>query len=180
MDISNPEARDFLVELYNQTEGNEELQVSMHDVGATLGMDKNEAGALAEELIVEGLVELRTLAGGVSVTPQGLGMLQEAGYISITAQVKDSCQLSGALVLSEGDRQAVEQLVGKIKDALSGTTAAYQTLEEIVVDIKTVEVHLLSPQPKTAIVREILRSLHGSLKRLDLNEVALYISGVLE
>ena len=40
-------------------------------------------------------------------------------------------------------------------------------MEEIVIDMKTIEVQLLSSRPKTAIVREILRSLSTLLKEVE-------------
>lgn len=180
MNISNPEARDYLVELYNQTQGNEEKQVSMHEVGLALGMDKSQAGALGEELIVEGLADLRTLAGGINITSQGLEILQKAGYISVAVSAKGRFQLSGGPLLNEEDRHAIEQLLDKIKHAVSQNSGDYSDMEEIVIDIKTLDVHLLSPKPKTAIVCEILSSLNGSLKVLGLTEIAETFSGVLE
>ncbi len=41
-------------------------------------LDKDQAGALGQDLVVEGLVDLRTLAGGISITSQGLEMLHQA------------------------------------------------------------------------------------------------------
>jgi hypothetical protein len=175
MDINDAEVRDYLIELYNQTEGNQEKQVSMHDVGSALGMDKNQAGALGQDLVVEGLVDLRTLAGGISITSQGLEMLQVGGYITVS--VKDSFQLSGGPVINEIDRQAIEKMIEKIKQAVTQKIAQFQDLEEIIIDLKTLEVHLLSPKPKTSIVRAILSSLHLSLEKLELHEITLVLSG---
>lgn len=175
MNINDPEVKDYLVELYNQTQGEEGMQASMHDVGSALGMDKVQAGAMGEELIVEGLADLITLAGGISLTSQGLEMLQKAGYISVP--VNNNFQLSKGPVLVEGDRQAIEQIVEQIKRAVSAKAPSYEDIEEIVIDVKTIEVQLLSAKPKTAIIQEILRSLQDSLKKLDLNEMATTLSG---
>jgi len=177
MDLNDAEVRDFLIELYNQTEGDQEKQSSMHDVGSALGIDKDQAGAMGQDLVVEGLVDLRTLAGGISITSQGLEILQAGGYITVS--VKDSFQLSGGLVINETDRQAIEQVVEKIKHALSQKTAQFEDLEEIVIDLKTIEIQLLSPKAKTSIVRAIFSSLHVSLKRMELDEIALVIHGAL-
>lgn len=61
MDLDNPEAKAFLFELYTQTKGDTKKQVSMHDVGAVLGQGKTDAGAMAEDLIIQGYAELKTL-----------------------------------------------------------------------------------------------------------------------
>jgi aspartate racemase len=47
----------------------------MYEVGRSLGLGKVEAGALAEELMVAGLVELKTLAGAITITADGLRYL---------------------------------------------------------------------------------------------------------
>ncbi len=174
MHTDNSELKDYLVELHNQTQGNEEMQVSMHDVGSALGLDKNQAGAIGQDLIVEGLADLRTLAGGISITSQGIEMLQKYGLVSVS--VSTSFQLSKGPVVNEADRQAIEQVVEKIKQAVSAKAASFEDIEEIVIDLKTIEVHLLSSKPKTAVIREIIRSIHDSLKRLNLNEVAMTLS----
>lgn len=176
MDMNDAEVRDYLLEVYNQTQGDQEKQVAMQDVGLALGMDKDQAGALGQDLVVEGLVDLKTLAGGISLTSQGLEMLQKGGYITVS--VKDSFQISGGPVINEADRQSIEKIVEKIKQAVSQKSAPFEDLEEIVVDLKTLEVYLLSPKPKTSIVRAIFNSLHDSLKRLDLNEVAMTLGGL--
>ncbi len=75
MDSEDLKSKDYLEELYRQTGGDVEVQVSMYDVGAAIGLDKTEAGSLAEQLMVQGQTELRTLAGGISITPEGLAVL---------------------------------------------------------------------------------------------------------
>ncbi len=57
----------------------------------------------------------------------------------------------------------------------------YENTEEIIIDIKTIEIQMLSPNPKTEIIREALRSLQKSLagpefKDLNANLEALIIS----
>ncbi len=178
MNINTPETQEYLMELYNQTQGDQEKQVSMADIGSALGMDKPQAGLIGEWLIVEGMVELRTLAGGVSITAQGVEVLQEAGLIRVSAKV--SHRLSRAPVLDEKDCQVVGQILADLKRAFGSLSASYQDLEEIVIDMKTIEIQLLSPKPKATIVRAVLESLHASVKRLELNEVEGILSGVLE
>ena len=75
MEFSTPQSRDYLYELYTISEGDTNSEVSMYDVGAALGLEKADAGTIAEELMVEGWVELKTLAGGISITAEGLKAL---------------------------------------------------------------------------------------------------------
>ena len=65
----------YLQELYNTTKGNTETQVSMYDLGPALGLEKTAAGKIAEDLMVLGFIELKTLAGGISITDEGLKKL---------------------------------------------------------------------------------------------------------
>lgn len=154
----------FLEVLHQRTAGNTEVQVSMYEVGAALGLAKIEAGALAEELMVAGLVELRTLAGGISITHEGMVSL---GISPPAApSVNSGRQFSKGPNASTADCELLNHLLGDIRASLSGLKTEYQQLEEIIIDIKTIEVQLLSPSPKIAVFRELLRSLHASFTTL--------------
>lgn len=161
MDLDELHGRNFLDELYRQTRGDTAVQVSMYEVGAALGLNKGEAGSLAESLIVDGLVELKTLAGGIGITDEGLASLGFAAPSGPAAGAAIS--LSSGPVATEQDRLTIADLIRQIKDALPGRSLAYEQLEEIVIDLKTVELHLLSPRPKVAVLRELCRSLHDAL-----------------
>jgi hypothetical protein len=54
------------------------------------------------------------------------------------------------------------------------------TLAELVADLKTVTDQLGSPRPKTAVVRESLRSIEGVLKRLAGNKQLADIRALIE
>jgi hypothetical protein len=58
-------------------------------------------------------------------------------------------------------------------------TNAYAWVEEVVMDIKTMEVQLLSPKPKTGIVREIFNSLNRNLKQTGAGDLNQKLSAVL-
>jgi len=176
MNLDELHGRNFLDELYRQTKGDTAAQVSMYEVGAVLGLSKGEAGSLAETLIVDGLVELKTLAGGVGITDEGLASLGLAAP-SIAA-AGEAISLSHGPVATEQDRQTIAELVRQIKDSLSGRSLTYDQLEEIVIDLKTVELHLLSPKPKIAVLRELCRSLHDALAAAGLKETAAELKAV--
>lgn len=164
----------YLETVYNQCNRDTEQQVSMYEAGASIGLEKNEAGALAEELMVEGLLDLKTLAGGVSLTPEGLNLLGIVPQKS--PRNADQQGLSDHIVINETDQAIVQNLIEETKKILSGSQIDYAEMEEIVFDIKTIEVQLLSPQPKSAIIREILSSIQSTLSEAKLEEVAGQIS----
>jgi len=50
---------------------------------------------------------------------------------------------------------------------MTQANASYGQWEEMVIDIKTIEVQMLSPHPKTAVIREVLRSMVQCLPEKD-------------
>ncbi len=160
MTIENPEQLTFLNLLFNKAEGDTGRQVSMYEIGETLGLDKNSTGALAEELIVDGFVELVSLTGSISITAQGLKELNaapEQPFEDVFYRLGDEKILDG-----EGCR-AVEEMLTEIRRCIYGKGIGYEDMEELVIDIKTAEIQLLSQKTKTRIIREILKSLHESM-----------------
>ena len=170
MDIDDLNIKAYLQELYRQTGGDAEQQVSMHDLGAAIGLDKAESSSLAEQLIVQGQVELRTLAGGISITPEGMDILGISAPAPHSGE--SNLQLSPGPVANDIDRRTVQLLTEEIKKEIPGLGLDYDVLEEIVLDLKTIETHLLSPKPKTAVLSEIFRSLQGALTTANAGKTA--------
>jgi len=157
MDLDNPEAKAYLFELYTQTKGDTAAQVSMYDVGAVLGLEKTDAAALAEDLYIQGHAELKTLSGGIGITAQGLDLLQIKRVSESLPQ-----SLGKGPILESPGKEVVEKILQNIKESLGKTGQHYLQTEELVMDMKTIEIQMLSPRPKIKIIREILRSLHGN------------------
>ncbi len=162
MSLDDLSIKTFLEELHRRTQGDQQSQASMYEVGASMGLAKGEAGSLAEELMVAGLVELRTLSGGISITREGLSSLG----LSAPAPPADGPELkfSDGPTANKTDREILCRLIDTMKTSLSGLKLEYNQLEEIIIDLKTMEVQLLSPAPKVAVCRELLRSLHVSFQ----------------
>ncbi len=177
MNLDDVTSKSFLTELHQQTQGDMQAQVSMYEVGAAIGLGKGEAGSRAEELMVAGLVELRTLAGGISITPEGLAALGMAVPSSPVAS--QALRLSTGPVLNAADRRLLEGLVEEVKQGLPGAKLASALLEGVIFDLKTIEVHLLSPSPKVAVVRELLRSLLEPFQAGDSKAVITKLTGLI-
>lgn len=176
----NPEdlpGKNFLDELYQQTKGDKAAQASMYDVGETLGMSRAESGSLAESLMVEGLVELKTLAGGIAITSDGLAILGVTAASHVATE-QTLCFSSGPLA-TDRDRQTIDQIVQQIKDSIAGGSVDYDSLEEIVIDLKTIELHMLSPRPKVPVLRALLRSLHEALVAADITQSATMLKPLI-
>lgn len=166
MTSANTQMKNFLRQLYQMSDGDTDAAVSMYDIGAMLGLEKSEAGTIAEDLIIDGYAELKTLSGGITITAEGLQALDVKVLPSSGADAHASniVILTTAEILDAEALPAVEKILEEIKAAVGKTTGEYGKIEELVIDIKTLETQLLSGRPKTAIAREILRSLSASLK----------------
>lgn len=160
MDALETQAERYLDELFKQTAGKVDNQVSMFDIGAVMGLEKEAARRMAEDLIAEGLVEIKTLSGGIGITPQGIEMAQSMAGGNAGAELT----LGKAPVLEEQGRRSLDTVLIAIKNHLAKTPTTFDRLEEVVIDIKTIEVQLLSPRPKTAVIRAVLSSLTEGLR----------------
>ncbi len=177
MDIDEASIKSFLEELHRQTGGDFEKQVSMYDVGAVVGLDRAEAGSLAEELIVQGQAELKTLSGGISMTSEGLAILGIT--LPNPHSAKNCLQLGEGPIAEETDRRTVQLILDEIKNEMVGLHLKYDVLEEIVLDLKTIEVHMLSPRPKISVLREIFRSLQKVFAAIDAEEIANRLQAIV-
>lgn len=167
MDDKNNINTIYLTELYRQTDGNTESRVTMSDVGAAIGLEKNEAGKTAEDLIISGFVEMKTLSGDIGITAQGL---EKLGLSPANITTEKTIQLGNGPVLDAGGLQAVENLLAEIKTFIAQTQTDYTCLEECIIDIKTIETQILSPRPKVAVIREVLKSLSTAVSTMDDND----------
>lgn len=131
----------------------------MYDVGHALGLEKDQASHTAEELIGMGLIEIRTLSGGIGITTEGQSHVQALGH----ASSQDQERLSPGPVMNETDIALIESLLLQIKTTIEEMGLAYEALNELMADLRTVETQLSSPQPKTAIIRACLNSIAEGL-----------------
>ena len=69
----------------------------------------------------------------------------------------------------------IERVCNSIKDELSKQAQAYNLAEQTVMDLRTMEFHLHSPAPKTAVILELFRSIAVTFKA---NESFLHLSGI--
>ena len=103
----------FLLQLYEQTKGDSTVQVSMYDIGDQMGLERDVASTVAQELMASMLVEIRTLSGGIGLSADGSQMAQE--LIGPAASGADElAKLDDAPVLTTAGRQAVEQIASDL------------------------------------------------------------------
>ena len=162
-------ARQFLIQLFEQTKGDSSIQVSMYEIGEHLGLDRDTASRVAQDLIGEQLVEIRTLSGGIGISANGSEMIQNLiGHH--TSDNRECTKLGDDPLLNSVSKQAVEQVALDLKNQVGTFGLDFDTLTELTADLKTLDAQLDSSRPKTAIVRECLRSVLGVLTNLGNNE----------
>lgn len=157
-------SQQFLITLFEQTKGDASVQVSMYDVGELLGMDRETASAVAQELMGRQLAEIRTLSGGIGISADGSVMVQEL-VGPMASDSSESEYLGTAPGLTSGGRQLVEQVVIELKNLAGSLGLGFDSLGELMADLKTMEAQLESTRPKTAIIRECLRSILDVVKQ---------------
>ena len=176
LDQLNKEARELLLHLYRETEGNPSVQVSMYETGAAIGLDREAASRLTEDLIGWELVELRTLSGGIGISANAIEQIESGGL----AGPKDTDSLAAFgkdATIDAAARQVVEQITAEVKVRIGTLGLDFDCLSEVMADLKSIDAQLESPIPKTAIVRECFRSLRTALES---DEVAARIGRLLK
>lgn len=176
MSFEDSSRQAFIQELYNRAEGNFEIQISMYDLGTDLGLEKKETAALAQELFIEELAEMKTLSGGMGITQKGLDALG----INITPKDEtQSYRIGSGPVLDDQEKKAVHELLNKIRAGLDNKAFSFDLMEEIVIDLKTIEVQMLSPNPKTLIIRETFKFINQNIKDLAPKDLQLDLQAII-
>ncbi len=156
----NPEERSLLAEIDRRSAGALDVVVSMYEAGGQLGMGRQQSARVAEKLLADGLLELRSLSGAVALTPNG----REAAAALAPSDDGAPPGLGDGPLLDETRQQAVTDLLADLKRRTGSMGLAFEALSELVADLKTVEVQLTSPRPRTAIVRACFESIHETLQ----------------
>ena len=166
----NENSRQFLDELCKQTDSDLSTQASMYAIGAAVGLDKDAAKFVAEELIGMGLAEIKTLSGGISITHEGIEKIR-----MLNAKLKtpdhNEMSLGNAVILKGTRRLGVEQVVAELKRQSGNLRLDFDALTELISDLKTIESQLMSSRPKTSIIRECFRSMQGVLEKTGSREI---------
>lgn len=162
MSIDQTTIQSYLHELFQQTTGDPEQQANMYEIGAAVGLERGDAGSLAEELMVQGKVELKTLSGGIGITGEGLSCIGASAPATATG---NRVQISRETVSTPDDCRSIEELSRMVRSCLPGLTLESNQFEEIVVDLKSIDLQLLSPQPKNPVFRQLFASLLSVLEQ---------------
>ncbi|MBI9086378.1 MAG: hypothetical protein JEZ11_22445 [Desulfobacterales bacterium] len=153
--------RQFLYRVFQAASGNPDVQVDMYAVGQVGGLEQDAARRMAETLIGWELVDIRTLAGGISITSQGLAFLDQAGMVAEPEPAGEA--LSPGPTLDNTDRRRIERLSTDLKARAGERSWHFSALNEFMADLRTLEAQLSSPRPKTDVIRACLHSIADNL-----------------
>lgn len=170
--------KQFLIQLFDQTHGDPSNQVSMYDIGRLMGLERNAATRVAEELMGSQLVEIRTLSGGIGISAAGSELVQNL-IGPLAPKAEESYKLGDDPLLDAPGREAVGLIVSEIKDQIGTLGLDFDSLTELMADLKTIEAQLGSSRPKTAIVRQCLLSIGGVLKTKPNHSLNGIVNGLL-
>jgi hypothetical protein len=170
--------RQFLIQVFEKTGGDPSAQVSMYEVGEGLGLDRDSSSRAAENLIGLQMVEIRTLSGGIGISTEGA---DEVKRLTGGATPADSSPntLTDQPFMDPISCQGVEQIAGELKTQAGNLGLDFDRLSELMADLKTIDAQLGSSRPKTAIIRECLRSLKSILEAVSEGEILLKVRGLL-
>ena len=171
--------RNFLIKLYELTQGNPSSQVSMYDLGEAIGLDRDNALKTAEVLFGFGLAEIKTLAGGIGITEAGLSEVMGNDADQEMAGT-NGFRLGNAPLIDDAGQKSVEQVISSIKTQTGSLGLDFDTLEELLADLKTIDVQLTSSRPKTKIIRECFQSIIDVLQKDHADELVNQVKGLIQ
>jgi septum formation inhibitor MinC len=163
--------KQFLLKLFEASNGDVSTKVSMYEIGEALGMDRSQANFITTELVGFDYVEIRTLSGAIGITEQGL---DAAGNLGAEGgkQKEKTLRLGTGPILDGVGKNACDTMVAKIKSRATKLGLDFDVMAEMMADLKTIDAQLSSPKPKTVIIRESFRSVQSILKTGGDKEIA--------
>ena len=172
----------FLKTLYEDSNGNTLDFVDMYELGEKLGLTSDVAYQTAQYLDGEGLLEIRTLDGGVTITHSGVIEIEEA--IENPGEKTEHFPPINIITIHSMENSVIQQgSPGSVQKVNYGTTeldkvkAILAELEkrmdqinlsandnqEMLQEIQTIKAQLGSPKPKSVIISESLKTIRELL-----------------
>ena len=168
----------FLLNIYKQVNGDVSVKVSVYDTGTDMGIEKDKALSITQLLVGYGMLELVSLSGSVCLTEAGRTELVTSGEIN-KQDDKTGVFIKDTYVLDKNIHQVIELLVAQIKIFAGSESMAYELLEELFADIRTIDAQLLSPRPKTVIIKKCMESMALIIEKTEGEELLCKIRNIL-
>ncbi|NVO10269.1 MAG: hypothetical protein HXX16_09940 [Bacteroidales bacterium] len=173
----------FLQKMYDTTDGNSGYTVDMWEVGTELGFDRDKTRNLVGYLRDEGLLESKTLRGGISITHAGIIEIEYSltnpdsptdHFLPINvihienmnnSAIQQGSNYSTQNVNFNIDKsEDLKKIINEIESVKEQLTLDRLVFEELVSEIETLKSQVKSPKPKNIIVTESLKTIRGILE----------------
>jgi len=141
-------------------------------------MDKSASKNIAEELMSMGLIDIRTLSGGIGLTAEG-ALEAQSWFAGIIGTSSAGITLGNHPVVGEKNGSVITDILTELKPRVGKLGMNFEDLTELIADIQSIEAQMRSSRPKTAIIRECLRSMLPTLTRSSETETTSRIISFL-
>jgi hypothetical protein len=184
----------FLHRLYERTNGDHYALEDMFEVGADVGLSRDDAHLVMQYLVGEGLATHRAIGGAVAMTHAGVVEVERAlstpetpthyfppvvNILHVQSMVgsqiqqgtHDSTQ-SQSQTISQNDLASIQTLLTSLQGNLANLGLSPEAHAEATAEVQTVEAQLRSTKPKAGILRESLRTLRNLVEGVASNALA--------
>ncbi len=172
----------FLLKLFELSEGNELFDIDAFELGDQLGFQKDETNRIDDYLRGENLIQ-GVASTRIAITHYGIVEIERAltkpnepttyfppvNIIHVEQMIGSQIQQgtnrsSQVLNYSSNDIEAITKFINDLKGQLPELKLDAETQTEVEADVETIEAQIKSPRPKHIIIREALLSLRRILE----------------
>ena len=182
----------YLNLLYERTGAQRLKFLDMWDLGGELGIGRDDTHVLVDYLVGENLAEHRGIGGIIGITHCGIVEVERAltepetstKYFPPVINVLNIRSVVGSQIqqgthgstqtqtVTTNDTEAIRALVSSFREKLSELPLDQADKSDAEAELQTLEAQLQSSKPKTAIVRESLKTLRNLLEGVASNALA--------
>ena len=182
----------YLNLLYERTGGQRLKFLDMWDLGGELGIGRDDTHVLVDYLVGENLAEHRGIGGIIGITHYGIVEVERAltepetptKYFPPVINVLNIHSVVGSQIqqgthgstqtqtVTTNDTEAIRALVSSFREKLSELPLDQADKSDAEAELQTLEAQLRSSKPKTAIIRESLKTLRNLLEGVASNALA--------
>jgi hypothetical protein len=179
----------FLQKLYDDTDGNENDMLSMWEVGKELGFSHDQIKSIVDYLTGENLVEPKAMGGLISLTHWGIKEIEDSienpdkptEHFPAVNIVTNIGTMSNSILQQGTSHSTVNFQLDQIKGAdLGDIITSLKTIQEslglsknaqleLTSEIETIESQRKSPNPKSVIITESLKTIRTILEAVASN-----------
>lgn len=140
-------------------------QVSMYDIGDKLGLEKDASQSVAQDLMAEGVAEVRTLSGAIGLTAEGITKAGALGGNQPKSAALLDIRVDADGLLDETGCQAIAEFQHRLSEAMAESDLKGNAWQVAITNLKVVDLCLTSPQPCWSIMRESYLSMQAAAQK---------------